>query len=296
MGGVRALDTVVGLGPGEHGSWGYSGRSALRSVCAVYLAEGMRLGEQLLYVGADGQGSLLDDLADLPGRDELLAGGQLLVRCFDDLETTGPAATAGVSARPPVGTVGPPGGPRLPVEALRRLADNAVSTGFGGLRLAADLTSLTSETGLTPRLIALELAVDALYATQHATALCLFDLERVGVRARVVAALHRAQHLGGREPTFALVLSPGVVHLVGEIDTTTAGDLARVLGAYRDATSGPLVVDLLELEFIDVAATRVLALFERSMSAEGRPVTFAGVGPAAVNTLRAFALNGEVSP
>jgi hypothetical protein len=25
-------------------------------------------------------------------------------------------------------------------------------------------------------------------------------------------------------------------------------------------------------------------------------VTFAGVGPAAVNTLRAFALNGEVTP
>jgi anti-anti-sigma regulatory factor len=293
---VRALDTVVGLGPGEHGSWGYSGGAALRSVCAVYLAEGMRLKEQLLFVGGGPRASLLDDLADLPGRDELLATGQLLVHSFGDLETTAPPAVAGVSSRPPAGTVAPATGPRLPVESLRRLAEDALSGGFGGLRLAADTTRLVSEAGLTPRLIAFELAVDAVYATQHATVLCLVDLERVAARAREVNALHRAQHTGGAEPTFALSLSPGVVHLVGEIDTTTAGDLARVLGAYGDATSGPLVVDLLELEFIDVAATRVLALFQRKMSAEGRSVTFAGVGPAAVNTLRAFALNGEVTP
>jgi anti-anti-sigma regulatory factor len=262
----------------------------------VYLAEGMRLGEQLLYLGTGRRASLLDELSDLPGRDELVTSGQLQVRSFDELETTAPPAMAGVSSRPPAGTVVPPKGPGLPVESLRRLAENALSSGFGGLRLAADTTSLVSESGLTPRLIAFELAVDAVYATQHATALCLVDLERVGARAREVSALHRAQHTGGGEPSFALVLSPGVLHLVGEVDTTTAGDLARVLGAYRDATSGPLVVDLLELEFIDVAATRVLALFERRMSAEGRSVTFAGVGPAAVNTLRAFALNGEVSP
>ena len=110
---------------------------------------------------------------------------------------------------------------------------------------------------------------------QHATALCLFDLEQVAC-GPAVAALHRAQHIGGREPTFALVLSPGWSTLVGEIDTTTAGDLARVLGAYRDATSRPGRRPA-RAQFIDVAATRVLALFERGMSAEGRPVTFAGL-------------------
>ncbi|HEY7718801.1 MAG TPA: STAS domain-containing protein [Pedococcus sp.] len=294
MSGVRGLDTAVGLGRGEHGCWVYDGAEGVRPLLAAYLAEGMRLRERLLYVGAGPREVLVDELTDLPGRDALLREGVLGVCCFAELEVPVPTVD-GVRAEPPAGTL-PVVGPRLPAEAFRRFATDAVAAGHVGLRLALDVTTLLAEGAITPRLVDAELAVATAFSVDHATALCLVDRSRAGSGARVTARLHRIQHLEGVEPTFALVPTPGVVHLVGEVDTTTADDLGRALAAYADATTGPLALDLLDLDFIDVAATRALALFERRMAAVGRSVSFAGVGPAAATTLRAFALNGEGQP
>ena len=102
--GVRGLDTAVGLGRGEHGCWVYDGAEGVGPLLAAYLAEGMRLRERLLYVGAGPRDVLVAELAGLPGRDELLRDGALGVRCFADLEVPVPT-TEGVRAEPPAGTL-----------------------------------------------------------------------------------------------------------------------------------------------------------------------------------------------
>lgn len=276
VGSPRTLAAAVGLGPGDHGSWAYDDLPGLRSALVEYFREGVARGEQLLYIGNGGRDALLDDLAGLPERDALLVRGQLDVHASEELYLGGSFS------------------PHLQVEVFHRRAEAAVQAGFPGLRVLGDITTLVADEALTQHLIEYELAVDTMYAASPALALCAFDRRRVGARWRLVTVLHRLQHLAGHEPTFAVTVSPGVVHLVGEVDTSCAADLSRVLDAIDVSTQGELVIDLLDLEFIDIAATRVLALFQRRLIARGRAIHFAGVGPAAVNTLRAFALNGEL--
>ena len=279
MGSPLALDNAVGLCPGDHASWAYEDLPGLRAACAIYLGDGPPRGERLVYVGDRQHGHLVDDLAGLVNRDAMLDSGQLEVHTVDELYRSDGQFRAHVQ-----------------VEAFRRRAEQSVDDGYTGLRILGDITELIVDESLTQQLIEYEVAVDAMFACCPALALCAFDRERVGSKWRLVTALHRVQHLERHQPAFAVTVSAGVVHLVGEVDTSSAGDLARLLDAIGDSTQGELTLDLGDLEFIDIAATRVLALLQRRLGARGRHLHFAGVGPSAVNTLRAFALNGDMAP
>jgi anti-anti-sigma factor len=80
------------------------------------------------------------------------------------------------------------------------------------------------------------------------------------------------------------------VDVLGEVDIANTADLEQILTAVSSVTDGRLAVRLPDLEFIDVAGTRVLARFQQSMSAAGRTVEFEDLSHAAQRTLRLFGL------
>jgi anti-anti-sigma regulatory factor len=274
--GLQTLDRAVGLGPGDHASWAYDDVTELKTACVDYFTDGLLRHERLMYVGGREQGSLVADLAALPGRDALIDEGRLTVVSLQgQLDTAdGLDATAQVEAR-------------------RQMATAVVREGYAGLRVVGDITDFLARPGLLNHLVEFELAADTMMASTPLTALCAVDRERAGQRWRQVSALHRIQHSPDKHPTFSLGGAGSALRLVGEIDISSISDLDQVLDHLALATTGPLTFDLSDLSFIDVAGTRRLAEFQRSLAEEGRAVLFRRLTPAAQRTFRAFAMTED---
>src|SRR4051794_13217501 len=121
---LRQLASPTGLRPGDHVFWTFDDPSDFSAAVLPYLDEGRRLSEQLLLIGAS-RGALLDALAPLPERDEMLASGQLEVRCMTEI-------------------VDPERGlePVERVESFRSDVEAALGRGRTGLRVAVDVTTL----------------------------------------------------------------------------------------------------------------------------------------------------------
>jgi anti-anti-sigma regulatory factor len=250
--------------------------SELKSACVDYFGEGLDRRERLMYVGGRTHDALVDDLAALPDRDPLIDEGRLTVVSLQGhLDTAEGLDAAGQ------------------VEARRQLARAVVREGYSGLRVVGDITDFVVRPGLLDHLVEFELAADTMMASTPVTALCAVDRSRAGLRWRHLSALHRIQHSPDRHPTFSLGGSGSTLRLVGEIDISSIDDLDQVLDHLALATTGPLTFDLSELSFIDVAGTRRLATFQRSMGEVGRTVLFRRLTPAAQRTFRAFALTED---
>lgn len=273
MTGLRTLERAVGLGPGDHASWAYDDVSELKSACVDYFTDGLNRGERLMYVGARALEALVDDLADLPQRDLLLEDGALTVH------------TLGEHLNDPDALV-----PEVQLEARRQIAQDALAAGYSGLRVVGDITELAVRPDLIDPLVEFELVVDRAMSTTSVTTLCALDRQRAGERWRQVSALHAIQHSPGRNASFALRKSDAALSLVGEIDIACAKDLDALLDHLLRTTSGDLAFELSGLEFIDVAGTRRLALFRRTMASSGRSLLFCRLSPAARRTFRVFAL------
>lgn len=273
MTGLQTLDRAVGLGPGDHASWAYDDVSELKTACVDYFTDGLDRRERLMYVGGRAQDSLVDDLAGLAGRDALIDDGRLTVVSLQGHLDTADGLDAAAQ-----------------VEARRQLATAVVREGYAGLRVVGDITDFLVRPGLLDHLVEFELAADQMMETTPVTALCAVDRRRAGLRWRHASALHRIQHSPDRHPTFSLGGSGSALRLAGEIDISSISDLDQVLDHLAVATTGPLTFDLSDLSFIDVAGTRRLAAFQRSMASAGRAVLFRRLCPAAQRTFRAFAL------
>jgi anti-anti-sigma regulatory factor len=276
---LQTLDRAIGLGPGDHASWAYDDMSELQSACVDYFSDGLRRSERLVYVGGRTRDAMVDDLAALPGRDALIDEGRLTVLSIAEHLEAGDHFDSSVE-----------------LESRRQLALDSLDAGYSGLRVAGDITEFLVRPEMLDRLVDFELAADAMMATTPVTALCALDRGRVGRRWRHVSALHRLQHSPDRHPTFWFGRSGPSLTLVGEVDVSSIDDLDQLLDHLQLTSRGSLTFELPDLTFIDVAGTRRLAAFQRSMAASGRTVLFRRLSPAARRTFRAFALvdDGEV--
>lgn len=269
--GLRTLDRATGLRPGDHACWAYASRRAFTETAAHCLEEGARRGERLLYVGTRATEGLLDDLAGLAGRDELLESGRLTVHHVDAVYDTSTPLEHDEQ-----------------VESFRAATREAEAEGYPAVRVVADVTPLAASSGDLRRMAAYELAVDAMIATHPMTALCAYDERVVGDRTGALAALHSLQHRSSRPATFAVALRDHTLILTGEIDSACALDLRHVLTAVQDVTEGPLVLDLSPLDFIDVAGARALVRAVSHMVGSGREMPVRGARSAARRCLALF--------
>ena len=275
---LRELHSPTGLRPGDHVCWTVADEAGLAAAAVAFLDEGRGLGEQLLLVGTS-RPALLAALEDLPGRDELLASGQL------QLETTEDAYSSGT------GLV-----PLEQVERYRAAVQAAVSGGRTGLRVAADVTAL-ARAGLhgLRQLHVYERLADELMGQVPMTALCLYDASVGDAVLGPVAVLHPVQHLGDRQPLAHLSGRGRHLALHGEVDLTEAGHVATALVDVAESVAGgvpgELVLDLADLDFLDVAGARALDGAVRELAGRGTRVRLVGARRGVRRCLDLFGLD-----
>ncbi len=273
---VRRLDAPTGLRPGDHVCWTFADTAYFTAAVLPFLEEGRRLGEHLLLVGAS-RPELLSALAPLPGRDELLASGQLEVR-----------STAEVYAS---------GGQLFPAEqvtAYRSLVDAALARGRTGVRVAADVTPLVAG-GVDGRrqLHVYEQLADVLMGTVAMTALCLYEASLGAEVLGPVTLLHPDQHSGEEEPLAHLSGRGPSLSLHGEVDVTQADGLSRALVDVACGTPGEVVLDLSDLRFLDVAGARALARATQVLRGADVHLRLVRAPRVAARCLGLFGLHGE---
>ena len=249
---LRQLASPTGLRPGDHVFWTFDDPSDFSAAVVPYLDEGRRLGEQLLLTGTS-RAALLDGLAGLPERDQMLASGQLEVRLMTDI-------------------VDPARGlePVEQVESYRRQVTAALGRGRTGLRVAADVTTLAQRGSVDRRrLHVYERLADRMAASVALTALCLYDSSLADDVLRPLAVLHPDQHHGGRETMGCLCERGPWLSLRGEVDLSLADAVLRALVDVTRDAPGEVVLDLADLEFLDVAGARMLATAVRLLGEVG---------------------------
>lgn len=275
---VGTFRQPLGLGPADHACWWFEDRAGYLADVVTYLAEGADAGDQLWYVAAATEDQRRKDLAALPDLDALLGRGQLrllsVADFFGDLDAFD-------------------GQDRL--RAYHAEAMSAVAEGWRTARYAVDGTALAVAVPAAT-LTAFELALDALVVSDGTVVLCGYDARRTPP-GRGAEAVHPVQHPPHPPLGFSLHCAGRGrrgFRLTGEIDVDTAEDLAGALASAAAASSGPFVLDLGDLAFLDAAATRVLASHALALQVEGRGVELVAPRPAAAYCLEAFDLGGLV--
>ena len=272
---LRGLDAPTGLRPGDHVCWTFADAADLSAAVLPFLDEGRRLREQLLLIGAS-RPELLRVLAPLPGRDELLADGQLQVH--------GTAAVYGSGEQ-----LSPAG----QVAAYRTLVEEARQRGRTGLRVAADVTPLARCGGGARRqLHVYEHLADAMMGSVPMTALCLYDAALGDDVLGPITLLHPDQHSGAEEALAHLSGRGPSLSLHGEVDVTQADDLLRALADVVCETPGEVVLDLSGLRFLDVAGARALARATRLLRGADVQLRLVGAPRTPARCLALFGLAG----
>lgn len=272
---LRQLDAPTGLTAGDHLFWTFAGASEFSSAVLPYLDEGRRLGEQLLLIG-ESRPALVDALDALPGRDEMLANGQLELRVMADVVD----AQRGLT-------------PADRVESFRGEVEAALGRGRTGLRMAADVTSLARRDPEERRqLHVYERLADAMAARTPLTVMCLFDASLTDEVLGPIAVLHPDQRHGQREPLCCLCGRGPWLTLRGELDADLAGAVLRALVDVARDAPGEVVLDLAELDFLDIGGARMLARAVRLLADVGVDLRLVGARRLAGRCLELFDLSG----
>lgn len=272
---LRRLEAPTGLRPGDHVCRTYADAADFSAAVLPFLDEGRRLGEHLLLIGSSRR-ELLRTLAPLPGRDELLASGQLEVHGTAELYAPGGELS-----------------PTEPAATYRSLVEAALERGRTGLRVAADVTALVRRgPGAQRRLHVYEHLADAMMGTVAMTALCLYEASVGADVLGPVTLLHPGQHSGAREPVAHLSGRGPGLSLHGEVDGTVADDLFRALVDVAGGVPGEVVLDLSDLRFLDVAGARALARATQALSGADVQLRVVRAPRVAARCLGLFGLGG----
>jgi ABC-type transporter Mla MlaB component len=225
----------VQLGHNGHACWGYADEQDFQRAAADFLADGLELGQRLLYISGAPQEHSLAALAPLGDVQGLIDRGALKVARLEDFYDVG-----------------------RPIDTAVQLAKYAAATeqacgeGYTGLRVAADATALVADPHLREAHLRWESVADRYMAANPLAALCAYH-ERF-VPAELIADLQSVHPLSrdGREPPFRLSYLDGeTLSLEGEVDVFTAPDLARVLDVTLLDSEPPRALDLRTLRFVD---------------------------------------------
>ena len=241
------VDSARGLAPRSHVGWGYADRAEFRTRAREYLLDGIAAGQRVEFVGS---GTVAALRAELTGgiphiRRDAVDRGVLRVALVDEVYTfsgTGRVVDPDRSA------------------AARALAtEDALADGYTGLRAVVDATALAGTAVQRAAYAHYEYLLDRQSTVLPLATICAYDSVRLGpVAVAEMACLHPLASRGAS--AFRLYADDGAAFaLAGEIDFSSAGQLAETLGRVLPLMSGPeLVVDGRQLEFIDHRGLLVL--------------------------------------
>jgi anti-anti-sigma regulatory factor len=264
VGAVRAhgvVGDVLEAGPGDHICWVYDrDDDAFPRAVGRFLTGGLTRGERLLVVGDRAIDSVRSPSSGLADVDALLADGRLRTLTLDD-------------ATDAMADVAPQDRFAYYDAATRR----AIDEGYRGLRVVAEVSELATDPTRRPALVRWEhLADDHIASGSGFTAMCAYRSDLSAPARDDLTAVHPLVHAPDGAPAFQVFFDDaGGMVLTGSVDTFSADRLDRVL-ASSPAEPPAVVLDLGRIEFMDVAACRVLARWAASLSARSIAVEVAG--------------------
>ena len=238
LGSHRASADLCSLVPGTHLCALEQDGPMLDRIAATFVGQGLAAGEQLLYVGSEGQvDCLLRTLDQHLDARQALTTGQLVTSSFEGAYGTSPPEDLDTVAA-----------------GFRQAAWQARKSGFPGLRVAARMDQLVGLLGSMDEVIAWERMATGLQREIQVSSVCLYDTDRLD--AGDGAALARAHD--GLAPevdtspigTFLAVDEPWGVQVRGEVDVSNRHLLHRLVMS-RAAVRPQVRLDLEGVTFAD---------------------------------------------
>lgn len=270
MSGLRTLDRPNDLQPGDHVVWAVEGDDELAVALGEFLVEGALRGERLFYVCQPKDIGAVDDLEHLA---LWLETGQLHVQEVGDIYQL--AMT---------------GHPWSQVQQFAREVQDAKHHGYSGIRVWADVTSLTVDSEVRQRLLDYETAVGSLFRRSSATGVCAVDVDHSTEQWTTLTARHPVRRAWPEACEFVVQVDGSIVFLTGELDLGTLPELTSALATAAHTTLGPLVIDLSQTRFIDATGARAIARFVLALHTQGRRAVVRGVARLSADVLAAFGL------
>ena len=237
----------------------YDDDAELRSGAFEFLEDGVELGQRVLYVGSGGVRKLRADLDGFPDVELLLDDGSLRIMPLELVYEVG----AGID-------------PVAQLTTYATATQLALSDGFTGLRVAADVTALVSDAALWAQHVRWEAVADRYMAKNPMAALCCYD-RRLLPDALVadLACVHRSGRVPVDVAPFRLFAGRDGIALAGEVDAFAADALGRLL-RLAAPPDRDVVLELDELEFIDHHGVLAIADHARDLRDGGRALRVLG--------------------
>jgi len=226
-----------------------------------YLAGGLARNERVLVIG-----------------ERVLEGIRTPGDGFGDAEALAAAGTlrtlTTAQAYAAAGAFGP-GGQRAFYDAATR---EALADGYSGLRVVVEVSPLAEDAVTRATLVEWEHLADG-YAAEGSgfTAMCAYSTRLPAQALADVTTVHPLVHAAATPP-FQVFFDDDRLALTGSVDTFSAERLARVLASSPVGDEGA-VLDLGRVEFVDVAASRVIARWAQDLDARAVPLEVRGASP-----------------
>jgi hypothetical protein len=234
------VQSAADLGLHGHACWTYDDDAELIRAAAAFLADGVRLGERLIYVASGPLERLHAQVEEMARVNRLVREGALEILSLDATHAAGSGTD-----------------PEALLAIFATATEQALAGGFTGLRVVGDATALVADPGNWAAHTRWEAVADRYMASKPYSGLCCYD-SRV-LPAQIVhdlCAVHPVAHAPAKTVPFRLYAERDALMLDGEVDYFAADRLRRVLDAAAPAGA---VLDLGRLEFADHHAAVVLA-------------------------------------
>jgi len=218
--------------------------AARADIAARWIAQGLRLGEQVVWV--EPPGGPVRDWLDRRGVDWETA------EASDRLRIVPPKAVLRIDSAADI-----PG--RIAEVAAQ--ARQAVADGHNGLRLGGETAEALTAMPDVATQLRFEAAWEQLTLDEQLSLMCVYDARLDGLHHAEAIALHPRELSDGLVSATA---HDGVVHLSGELDLSNGMQVRAFLDAATpEAGDGDILLDGAECTFMDVAGTAALLSFAR---------------------------------
>ena len=265
MGHTETPPQVGRLDVHDHMCWVFTSDDQHQKVVTSFLGTGVARGERVMFLGSSpGRSKRITCYLGAAGLavDDLFATGQLVVGTAEDMYLRNGRFDA-----------------RARVHGYEATVRDALSAGFAGFRVAAEVAWLLGCPSARRDWPGYEFRADLLAARLPFAALCAYGRLWQDDELALLAALHNRsarEEPSGATAGFRLYgQRDGSIRLSGELDAAYGENVRRVLDA-GDAHAGVPVLDVAELRFVDVAGIRAVAAACQAMAKVSGRATIRG--------------------